>query len=265
MAQAWMVRSDGEETPVRVHIYGNEEAFRKGYSVTYEDLQETVDAAIWLYKNTQYPETRKECIHFLAEWLDLATMTENSRIVDMYAMLDDGSLYKGNTDWSFIEGHESEINQYPIGDGSQAESLAKSVCILLDNEFLRVRKGGLYNSDGNSTMYFRVSSVGFNWFDIIFTMVYNHKPKYVTVCRDYESTGAEGVYRVSGEVLDEIPYDDFINLKGRPVIKGRSFQKMNRERRIALYEALNNRESKHLEKSFIYMSVLNTRNRINKR
>ena len=57
MATAWMIRNDGKEIPVVTHIYGDDENIRYGLETNY---QETLDAAIWLYKNTNKELIKKD-------------------------------------------------------------------------------------------------------------------------------------------------------------------------------------------------------------
>ena len=71
-------------------------------------------------------------------------------------------------------------------------------------------------------MYFRVSSVGFNWFNIIWQFVYDHRNviDYVTIVKDEESTGYKDYYYSHGDtVYNHLPTKDFIEQSGNPYIE----------------------------------------------
>ena len=93
----------------------------------------------------------------------------------------------------------------------------------LNQEFLRARYGGMYNTVvGSREMVFRVSSMGFNWFNIIWNFVENNKSKIdcVTICADEESTGREAYYyNHNGTIFYRTPVDEFIMLSGNPIVE----------------------------------------------
>lgn len=76
---------------------------------------------------------------------------------------------------------------------------------------MRVRYGGMFNSSATSKeLVFRISSVGFNWFNIIYVFVADHKREVqsVTIVKDEEATGYENYfYKYKGEVYDRMPID----------------------------------------------------------
>ena len=93
----------------------------------------------------------------------------------------------------------------------------------LNNEFCRVRAGGLVDSGSNlGDIYFRISSTGFNWFDVIWAFVYEnqHRIDNVTIVRDNNNfDNSYDVYKHNGAAIDKMPVDDFINLSGHPVFE----------------------------------------------
>ena len=57
MANAWMIRYDGKEIPVTVHIYGST-----------EDVEETLYASEWLYNNTTDSSVKEQIRSLVATY-----------------------------------------------------------------------------------------------------------------------------------------------------------------------------------------------------
>lgn len=208
MANAWMIRNDGKAIPVTVHLYG-----------ALDDPEETLYAAEWLYHNTKEPAT-KAAIHKLvvayAHELDPDAAPQEYESMLLYQMKH--LPYKVMTP-EFIK----ELNLGNDGATYDLQSINALVNDMLNQEFLRARYGGMYDSDNTSggEMYFRISSTGYNWFPVIWEFVYNNRNRIsnVTVVKDPESTGMKGMYlQHNGEKIDHMPVDEFINLSGRPVM-----------------------------------------------
>lgn len=208
MANAWMIRNDGKAIPVTVHLYG-----------ALDDPEETLYAAEWLYHNTKEPAT-KAAIHKLvvvyAHELDPGAAPQEYESMLLYQMKH--LPYKVMTP-EFIK----ELNLGNDGASYDLQSINTLVNDMLNQEFLRARYGGMYDSDNTDggEMYFRISSTGYNWFPVIWEFVYNNRSRIstVTVVKDPESTGMKGMYlQHNGEKIDRMPVDEFINLSGRPVM-----------------------------------------------
>lgn len=101
-----------------------------------------------------------------------------------------------------------------------------------NQEFLRARLGGQYVRDSlNDTLYFRVSSVEFNWFNIIYQVAVDNRfqSSKVTISVDNQSgkePPSSSVYKdldwyyvLSGEIIREFPIDEFLTLKGNPIVE----------------------------------------------
>ena len=72
------------------------------------------------------------------------------------------------------------------------DDLAEDLLWQLNQEFLRARYGGMYETEkGCQDLVFRISSVGFDWYPTICRFVRQTKlyTKTVTIVRDAESTG----------------------------------------------------------------------------
>lgn len=203
---AWMIRNDGRCFRVLQHIYGSEES-----------IEETLAAAEWLYSATGNSGTRRLIIDFIASWA--ASLDSGEPIVDtIYAEVDDRPYKFLST--GFIDDIAYELDA--ANCYQDVEELNQLIVNELNQEFLRARYGGMYNSTrGNRDMIFRVSSADFNWFNIIFNFVYEHKNMIdtVTVVKDEESTGYDTVYSHKGVMMDKLPVEEFIMLSGRPVIE----------------------------------------------
>ena len=262
MDNAYMIRNDGERFPVQQHPYGNS-----------DEITETLAAGEWLYGNTRHAETKENFIRLIADYMafyeGLSSLeTAVNDLKDIIA----GYPYK-YLSMGFVDAHKDEILQefmdaLETGSKSEMQNLTDQVVKDLNQEFLRARYGGLYNTSSSSReMVFRVSSVGFNWYNIIWKFVYENESAIdcVTIVRDEESTGAKNVFyhAKDGSPYDRYPVNDFIMESGNPVIEGKSLKDpvacalrsggsysslfalpMNRERIIYRYKCLNSRENR---------------------
>ena len=213
--RAWMLRNDGKEFPVTIHIYGDKDF-----------VEETVYAAEWLYKHTNSEKTKHLILEFLATWI-------NDEIPYSEGVFEDTIRYLrknfGSTkviSKEFLQSISSTVDDL-IESGALEEDLEDlniQVMTDLNNEFCRVRNGGMINSSTSDMgeIYFRISSTnGFNWFDVIWNFVYKHKNQIssVTICKDYEATGSEKIYTHVNKVFDRMQVDEFIMMKGNPIVE----------------------------------------------
>ena len=173
ISTAWMVRRDGKAIPCIQHIYADS-----------SELDEALYAAEWLYQNTMDKETKSICISLIKSYgctLDRQNVT-GGILKDI-----DKKPYVFLTA-KFINSVRNVIDNTACGNISE---LSKRVESTLNEEFLRVRYGGLYNTCANSRdIYFRVSPYGFDWFQIICSFL-NERQKSidtVTIVYDEEST-----------------------------------------------------------------------------
>ena len=204
---AWMLRRDGKVFKVPVHAYGDK-----------EDSEYILMNAEWLYKSTKERKTKQDILNLLAAYainndcVDVSTFAEY--------LIDKSYL---NLKIRFIQSISYELEKTMehimtnIQNGNIDEDILNHIVIDdLNQEFCRVRAGGKYDSDSSlGDIYFRTSSTGFNWFDIIWQFVYDRRNEIstVTIVRDKESTGKENIY------CDKMPIDDFITLSGHPYIE----------------------------------------------
>lgn len=209
-SNAYMIRDDGKYYPVTIHPYGS------------DDIEETAWAAEWLYNHTSNNDTKQKCLQLIKYWIekivcwDLDLSEPNVKEVSEY--LDDiGYIVVTG---KFVKEHWDDIMAQQTIDNPT--NLNNEVNKLLNNEFLRFRYGGRLDTEkGSKEAVFRISSSGFNWFNIIWEFVYNHKNEIdsVTICKDLESTGKEDFYKHNGKEFNKMPVDEFITLNGRPIVE----------------------------------------------
>lgn len=206
MDNAYMIRNDGTAFRMGQHVYGS-----------YEEIEETLYAAEWLYKHTNHKTTKQTIINFIASWG--AQQYPEMSVVDSILNVIETRPYKF-LNAEFIEEIRDELDNSVLY--KDIDSLNIIVADELNQEFLRARYGGMYNTTaGSREMVFRVSSVGYDWYNIIFTFVYDRKSRidFVTIVKDEESTGFNDAYYHRGEPIFRMPIDDFILMRGTPVIE----------------------------------------------
>ena len=176
--KAWMVRTDGEAFSCICHIYGNS-----------DDIEETLYAAEWLYQNTANAKTKDLCLRLFKAYG--MSLSEHRNCVRNILLQIKKTPYRF-LNYDFVLGIADEIQN--ATDGNLPE-LNLQVNHALNNEFLRVRYGGMYDSeDDNRDLFFRFSNDGLlthEWKEIIRTIIDEHKADIdeVIIVSDEESTG----------------------------------------------------------------------------
>lgn len=196
-SRAWMIRNDGKAIPVLQHLYGNS-----------KDVEETLYAGEWLYNNTQYSYVKRAFIELVVAWVaTIADTSREDRVEKLIEQIEQRPYKIVST--SFVSQHAEEIRSADVHDLGDWNGL---VCAYLNQEFLRARCGGMYNSIRESNeIVFRISSIDFDWFDIIYKFVSAGHYSTVTVVRDAESTGTEDLYyKWDSDVLNRIAVDEFL-------------------------------------------------------
>lgn len=224
---AWMLRSDGQAFPVVQHLYGMDD----------DDLSSEAEVAAFLVK------TSSKDIELAYDVLDIwmALLIENSVSYNASSTDIDNAILKrlDEVPYKFMYplsvdefldihhslGHYNDIDSlYDFIDNSISKLgyYQSAIKESLNQQFCRVRYGGKYNSsDGESAIWFRVSSVGYNWANVIyeFTAAIYHKYhiEYITICRDhesdngYDSTKPEYFYKAKdGTIYYNMPIDEYL-------------------------------------------------------
>ena len=195
---AWMLRNDGMAIPCIQHIYAN-----------VNELDETLYAAEWLYKNTTSEKARETVLRLI---LSYGLMLEEETPVEALKKDIRNKPYVFLTE-DFIDSISFSITKHTLGDISE---LSKNVEIMLNEEFTRTRYGGMYNTiRGNQDLYFRISTDNFEWIEIFRSFIenFNRHIETVTVVRDEESTGDINTFykTKSDEFINKMPLSKFMN------------------------------------------------------
>lgn len=133
-----------------------------------------------------------------------------------------GIIYKSLTGYNEFGATD---NTYIVKD----DELKQFVIALNDevnNEFCRVRTSNVKYGGNNNDIYFRISSVGFNWFPIIWDLVAKNKDiETVTIARDGKARDySQGeCYKINGQEMNHIPRDEFLSIGGNPIIEKFNF------------------------------------------
>ena len=192
---AWMMRQDGEAFPVIQHLYGS-----------LEYVEETLYAGEWLYKHTSSPTAQELVLELIVAYEKFHHPQGN--VVDNLRQAIREKPYIFLT----LEFVEKIADRLPTLVLTSLERLNRQVTDRLNEEFLRCRLGGLYNTTpGCQDMYFRVSNPGFDWEPAIrqFLEIHGEEIENVTVVWDEESTGKEGfVLYPSGKPMDHLPWKE---------------------------------------------------------
>lgn len=190
---AWMLRQDGEAFPVIQHLYGSLEC-----------VEETLYAGEWLYKHTSIPTTQQLVLKLVAAYGK--SLHPQGDVVDNLQQ----SIQEKPYIFLTLDFVEKMAAQLPAAEPSSLERLNRQVTEKLNQEFLRCRLGGLYNTTpGCRDMYFRVSNPAFNWEPAILRFLETHRDEMetVTVVWDEESTGRKGFFfHPSGKPMNRIPW-----------------------------------------------------------
>lgn len=112
---------------------------------------------------------------------------------------------------------------YTCRDDNELYSMLNNINNLTNQEFCKVRTSNIKIGGDSNDIYFRISSIGFNWFNIIWKFVMDNAKDIssVTISRDTrvrDFTQGE-CYRVNGVEINHLPTDEFLTLKGRPTIE----------------------------------------------
>lgn len=214
MNTAWMIRNDGTAFPCVCHTYGNWDV---------QVIEETLAAAQWLYEHTAKSVVRELCMELIYVWAEQFSTAE-AGIVETIDQIIDSRPYRFLSK-EFISAHAGELKA-PVFVQS-LESLNEDLNLELNQEFLRARYGGLYDTDPASReMFFRISSAVFDWYPIIrdFVEKADFFIESVTIVRDAEGAGGknrpykrlnvQGIYR-------ELPLTDFLAETDDPSVMGK--------------------------------------------
>lgn len=223
MANAWHLRNDGVAFPVQVHLYPMEDP----------DLSSEAEIAAFIIKTNSKDQD-------LAQYtLDgfMALLLENERT---QSLSDETSIEEALTRQlsklpfkfaypltvdELIQIHRNQDNYRDLNSTldfinevyDNLESIQKKISESFNQQFIRVRFGGKYNTtSGNNCIWFRIGSVNYNWDNVIYVFTADMRRKlhieYITICRDSETDDVEEDYfykAKDGTVYYMMPVDEF--------------------------------------------------------
>lgn len=162
-----------------------------------------IDHLDWFYENTNSNDTKQGIC-------DLASMLYSNNPFDF----SDAELLTIKNLFSIAEDYASSM--------SVMINLFNDLNDETNQEFCRVRTSNIKFGGNDNSIYFRISSIEFDWFDIIWDIVYKNQQfiTNVTVCKDQQTFGAHLMYyRIGNTPINNLSVTDFINLGGNPIIE----------------------------------------------
>ena len=196
-----MLRNDGKVFELSgIHPYIWDEDTKDDLYTLFTDFFEDM---VWFYHNTKEEYTK--------------TLIENLVCyVVNYGRDDD--IISSDTEIDYIESNFPNIDfsDCEYNNLDDAIELANGIDTEVNNEFLRVRISDRQYGGTNKNIYFRVSSDGFNWFNLIWKFVNDNK-SYIDNVTIEKQNGQ--IYKSGRDSFDHIPVDDFLALPGNPIIE----------------------------------------------
>lgn len=195
LATPYMIRNDGkliECSPMHPYI----KYFHESIGECINKLStKRLSSLYWFYENTNKEKT-KETIEIVLKYFLKHNLIENIQI-----------NIPENTYLSSTEEIEDFINILNA-DTNQ--------------EFLRMRTSSLLFGGNSRDVYFRISSIDFNWFNIIWELVYKYRNQIsnITICKDSNTFGNSfNTYKVGNVHIDHYPTEEFLTLNGNPIME----------------------------------------------
>lgn len=202
-ATPYMVNKNGEIIDVSpIHPYikyhiedNNEKSIIKLINEKIRDLK-------WFYNNTKHISLKEDIDLLLVSLLDNKNISSN--------------IIKDN--------FKLNNNLIPLKTNYDIEQLFELINNQCNQEFLRMRTSNLKFGGNSNDTYFRISSINFNWFTIIWNIVYNNKDfiSSITITNDTQSTGGSlKYYNHNGILIKDLPTNEFLTLPGNPIIESK--------------------------------------------
>ena len=209
-ATPYMLRNDGELlTCGDIHPY----IYYNAFNDEYEELIYLLNNNYlqWFYNNTLNDETKEKIASLLFSILRCEELEQlhagAKKIIEELAL--------------------KEPNEV-IEDKSQIFDIFYDLNNVTNQEFCRVRTSSLKYGGKSNNVYFRISSIHFNWFDLIWKLLFDNQSfvKDVTICKDQQTFGGRfEPYKIKGKSINNMPVEEFLTLEGNPVIEKFNFDK----------------------------------------
>ena len=198
-AALFLVTNDGQNTERYIeflHQYMARVLIQSMEEDELADIQGSEFGSVLEYALLKYG--RSKTAYLLAEYAGYHT--NNDKAASVLMQLYDRRYY--------INGQEVLAFYDPNDKGND-------ICTELNQEYARIRIGGMYESVGDSTYYCRIGSRGFDWGSVVKKHIrrFARDVQYVTIERDRESDhGPTAVFDKS------IPYRAYTTEDGTPII-----------------------------------------------
>lgn len=209
-ATPYMLRNDGELIKCdSVHPYIKYVYENSNKRELEELFHSHLDALNWFYENTRNNDLKESLKSLVYSVVNSNIFSINKEKIINTITFD----YNSTEQYS---DNEEEINSIFINTND-----------LANQEFCRVRTSNMRFGGNSNDIYFRISSVGFNWFDLIYKLVSNNS-KYistVSICKDTQTFGGKvDFYYHKGIEINKLPVDEFLTLSGNPIIESYKFK-----------------------------------------
>ena len=155
----------------------------------------------WFYDNTQYTDTKILIEEIIKSILNI----EPSLVED---------------EW--VQNFNITNKTNYTTDTSELVELITDVNNRTNQEFLRLRTSHMKYGGDSGDLYCRVSSNNFNWYPLLVEVVMENEKflESITISNDPQSTGGKiKYYVVDGKEVKDMSVEDFIMLKGKPIIE----------------------------------------------
>ena len=204
---AWMIRQDGKAFACTSHYYGDR-----------EDAEDTLYAAEWLYKHTARCGTKCLILNLISAYAESLSHKNSGHEYTGYNgdTVHDLMIDIEDKQYNFLTADFvlAVADKLPTGGNMNVRELNLLVIEALNDEFLRARLGGMYDTvESCRDMFFRVSGSGFDWMGVVKRFVCENAARIdnITVVWDYESVGKKDFFKdEKGRDINKIPISEFI-------------------------------------------------------
>ena len=246
VTRAWHLRQDGKAFPVNVHLYamGDGDLISEAEVAAFLIKTDSSDIALaqyvidaWIALNIedliQFDDDEDDIIDHIYEFLSGNGPLGYEQKYELYPD-EIVAIHKKLNNFKDVETLYDFVDEV----SESVSSIQLKIKNSLNQQFCRVRFGGKYDSQvGNNAIWFRISSVNYNWNNTIYMFVSEMRRKLrietITICRDSESDSgfASGkpdyFYKArDGHVYLDMRIDEFLSEEheSSPVFSSTSYQ-----------------------------------------
>lgn len=217
----YMMRNDGKVFEVKYdnrRIADHPYLLRNPENINIDDAKSLIMNGIgdidWFYKHTNSGYTQKlisRFVEYAIKYID--DMQNNGEVSASYAD-------KKNKDLSKYLSSTPQIVATTDGMNGMLDALLNAN-EAVNQEFLRFRTGITSNNSTKLNVYFRVSSVGFNWSTLIDNLILNNYNiiSDITITKDPWALGNYESYSIKGKDIVAMSIDDWMNYGNNAIIE----------------------------------------------